>query len=326
MKAQLAILSSIALLALALPSGITARQSGDGARTVVTFAEVSPKSSGINWVHNNAHTPERFLPETVGAGGAFFDFDNDGWLDLYLVNSGASDFFTPTAPLKNALYRNNRDGTFTDVTDKAGVAGGRFGMGAAAADYDGDGHTDLYVTNYGPDLLYRNNGNGTFTDVTLKAGLSVGGWSTCAVWFDFDADGRLDLFVSSFVHFERSQHRLCVDRTMTQNYYCIPRVFKPRPSYLFRNKGDGTFQDVSKESGIASSPGKSFGAVATDVNNDGLLDLFVANDTMPNFLFVNKGAGKFEEAGLGAGVAYGETGAPRSGMGVDAADYDGDGH
>ncbi|HYP52927.1 MAG TPA: CRTAC1 family protein, partial [Pyrinomonadaceae bacterium] len=294
-------------------------------RPAVTFVEVPAKASGITWVHTNAHSPERWLPETLGAGCAFFDYDGDGWLDVYLVNSGPSDFYAPPAPLKNALYRNNRDGTFTDVTDKAGVAGGSFGMGAAAADYDGDGFQDLYVTNYGADILYRNNGNGTFTDVTRKAGLGVGGWSTCAVWFDYDGDGRLDLFVSSFVHFDRSQHRLCVDKTMTQNYYCIPRVFKPRPSYLFRNKGDGTFADVSRESGVAASPGKSFGAVATDVNNDGLLDLFVANDTMPNFLFVNQGKGKFEEAGLGAGVAYGEAGTPRSGMGVDAADFDGDG-
>ncbi|HUQ30840.1 MAG TPA: CRTAC1 family protein, partial [Pyrinomonadaceae bacterium] len=219
----------------------------------------------------------------------------------------------------------NRDGTFTDVTVRAGVAGGRFGMGAAAGDYDADGFADLYVTNYGADILYHNNGNGTFTDVTEKAGVNVPGWSTCAVWFDYDSDGRLDLFVSSFVHFDKSQHRLCVDRNATQNYYCIPRIFKPRPSFLFRNRGDGTFADVSAESGIAASPGKSFGAVATDVNNDGLMDLFVANDTMPNFLFINRGKGKFEEAGLEAGVAYGEAGTPRSGMGVDAGDYDGDG-
>jgi hypothetical protein len=324
MKDKIVISSLVFMLVLNLPFYSGARQAGTDARAAVTFAEVAPKASGISWAHNNAHTPERFLPETVGAGGAFFDYDNDGWLDIYLVNSGASDFYTPARPLKNALYRNNRDGTFTDVTDKAGVAGGKFGMGAAAADFDGDGWQDLYVTNYGADILYRNRGDGTFADVTQKANLTVDGWSTCAVWFDYNADGRLDLFVSSFVHFNRSQHRLCVDRNATQNYYCIPRIFKPRPSYLFRNNGDGTFRDVSAETGIAASPGKSFGVVATDANNDGLVDLFVANDTMPNFLFVNRG-GKFEEAGLEAGVAYGETGKPRSGMGVDAADFDGDG-
>lgn len=325
MKDKIVILSLVFALILILPLDLRAQQPTVSGKAAIVFAEVSSKASGIVWVHNNAHSPERFLPETVGAGCAFFDYDSDGWMDIYLVNSGLSDFYTPASPLKNALYRNNRDGTFTDVTDKAGVAGGRFGMGVAAGDYDGDGYADLYVTNYGADILYRNNGNGTFTDVTEKAGVIVPGWSTCAVWFDYDSDNRLDLFVSSFVHFDKSQHRLCVDKTVTQNYYCIPRIFKPRPSHLFRNNGNGTFTDVSAESGIAASPGKSFGAVATDINNDGLLDIFVANDTMPNFLFINRGKGKFEEVGLGAGVAYGEAGTPRSGMGVDATDFDNDG-
>ena len=294
-------------------------------RPPVTFEEVPAATSKISWVHDNAHSPDRQLPETVGAGCAFLDYDNDGWMDIYFVNSGPSDFFTPSKPLKNALYHNNHDGTFTDVTDKAGVAGGKFGMGVAAADYDGDGNIDLYVTNYGSNILYRNNGDGTFTDVTGKAGVSAPGWSTCATWFDYDNDAKLDLFVSSFVFYDKSQNPLCTDPTLQRRYYCVPRLFKPQPSRLFHNRGDGTFQDVSRESGIAGSPGKSFGAVATDVNNDGLMDLFVANDTMPNFLFLNKGGGKFEEIGLSAGVAYGEAGRPRSGMGVDAADYDGDG-
>jgi hypothetical protein len=294
-------------------------------RSAVTFEEVPAATSKITWVHDNAHSPERQLPETVGAGCAFFDYDNDGWMDIYFVNSGPSDFFTPTTPLKNALYRNNHDGTFTDVTDKAGVAGGKFGMGVAAGDYDADGNVDLYVTNYGPNILYHNNGNGTFTEVTDKAGIATIGWSTCATWFDYDNDGKLDLFVSSFVFYDKSQNPLCTDPTLKRRYYCVPRLFKPQPSRLFHNNGDGTFKDVSSESGIAAHPGKSFGAVATDVNNDGLMDLFVANDTMPNFLFVNKGGGKFEEIGLAAGVAYGEAGRPRSGMGVDAADFDGDG-
>jgi enediyne biosynthesis protein E4 len=291
----------------------------------VVFEEVPPQTSKITWIHNNAQSADRQLPETVGAGCAFLDYDNDGWMDVYFVNSGPSDFFSPSTPLKNALYRNNGNGTFTDVTDKAGVAGGKFGMGVAAADFDADGFVDLYITNYGANILYRNNGNGTFTDVTDKAGVASPGWSTCATWFDFDNDGRLDLFVSSFVFYDKSQNPLCTDATLQRRYYCVPRLFKPTPSRLFRNTGNGTFQDVSRESGIADHPGKSFGAVATDVNNDGLMDLFVANDTMPNFLFVNKGGGKFEEIGLAAGVAYGEAGRPRSGMGVDAADYDGDG-
>jgi hypothetical protein len=301
-----------------------ARQAPAAKRPPVTFSEVTAKASGITWVHDNAHSSERWLPETLGAGCAFFDYDGDGWMDVYLVNSGPADFYTPRAPLKNALYRNNRDGTFTDVTEKAGVAGGTFGMGVAAGDYDGDGRQDLYVTAYGRNILYRNKGDGTFGDVTSKAGVAAPGWSTCAVWFDYDGDGRLDLFVSSFVFYDKTQNLYCTDE-LKQRYYCVPSLFKPRPSRLFRNRGDGTFSDVSKESGIADSPGKSFGAVATDVNNDGLTDLFVANDTMPNFLFINRGGGKFEEEGLASGVAYSEAGRPRSGMGVDAGDYDGDG-
>jgi len=291
----------------------------------VVFAEVPPEKSKITWTHDNGRSVAHHLPETCGGGGLFFDYDNDGWLDIYLVNSGPSDFYKPTTPIRNALYRNNHDGTFTDVTDKAGVAGNTFGMGAAAADYDGDGWQDLYVTSYGRNVLYHNNHDGTFADVTDKAGVAAPGWSTQATFFDYDGDGRLDLFVSSFVEYSAAGTIFCGDNRVGRRYYCVPRVFKPRPSHLFRNNGNGTFTDVSKESGVADSPGKSFGAVATDVNNDGLPDLFVANDTMPNFLFLNKGKGKFEEIGLQSGVAYSDAGAPRSGMGVDAADYDGDG-
>ena len=294
----------------------------------VTFVEVPPAQSKITWVHDNGRSELRHLPETCGGGGLFFDFDNDGWMDIYLVNSGPSDFYTPKTPIKNALYRNNGDGTFTDVTDKAGVACGQmgnFGMGAAAADFDGDGFQDFYVTNYGVNVLFHNNGNGTFTNVTDKAGVAAPNWSTCATWFDYDNDSKLDLFVSSFVQYSGNGTIFCGDNRAGRRYYCVPRVFKPRPSFLFHNEGGGKFLDVSKDSGIAASLGKSFGAIATDVNNDGLMDLFVANDTLPNFLFVNKGKGKFEEVGLLSGVAYSDSGAPRSGMGVDATDYDNDG-
>lgn len=321
----LAVLSSLLILILNLAHDSGAAASPAQVKTPVTFVEVPPKVSGITWTHNNAHSNERYLPETVGAGCAFFDYDNDGWMDIYLVNSGQSDFFTPPKPIRNALYHNNHDGTFTDVTDKAGVAGGTFGMGVAAGDYDGDGWQDFYVTSYGRNILYHNNHDGTFTDATAKAGVAAPGWSTNAVWFDYDNDGKLDLFVSSFVLYDKAaQNFYCTDESK-RRYYCVPRFFKPQPSHLFHNNGDGTFTDVSKESGIAGSPGKSFGVVVTDVNNDGLMDLFVANDTEPNFLFINKGGGKFEESGLAAGVAYSEAGKPRSGMGVDAGDYDGDG-
>jgi hypothetical protein len=294
----------------------------------VTFAEVPAAQSKITWVHDNARSELRHLRETCGGGGLFFDYDNDGWMDIYLVNSGPSDFYAPKTPIKNALYLNNGDGSFSDVTEKAGVACGQmghFGMGAAAADYDADGWQDLYVTNYGTNVLFHNNGNGTFANVTDKAGVAAPNWSTCATWFDYDNDSKLDLFVSSFVQYSGTGTIFCGDNRVGRRYYCVPRIFKPRPSFLFHNEGGGKFLDVSKDSGIAAALGKSFGSVATDVNNDGLMDLFVANDTLPNFLFVNKGKGKFEEIGLVSGVAYSDAGAPRSGMGVDATDYDGDG-
>ena len=310
------------------PTASEAKQSASQAVSRPTFVEVPSSESKITWVHDNGHSEARHLPETCGGGGLFFDYDNDGWMDIYLVNSGPSDFFSPKTPLKNALYHNNHDGTFTDVTDKAGVACGKmgdFGMGAAAGDYDGDGWQDLYVTNYGRNVLFHNNGNGTFAEVTDAAGVAAPNWSTCAVWFDYDNDQKLDLFVSSFVQYSGHGTIFCGDNRIGRRYYCVPRVFKPRPSYLFHNEGGGKFADVSGPSGIAGSLGKSFGAVATDVNNDGLMDLFVANDTLANFLFINKGKGKFEEAGLLSGVAYSDSGAPRSGMGVDAADFDADG-
>jgi hypothetical protein len=290
------------------------------------FEEVPASASGIAWKHDNAMSVSRYLPETMGPGVAFFDYDNDGWMDIFLVNSGTSDFYTPAAPLKNALYRNNRDGTFTDVTDKAGVAGGReFGMGCAIADFDNDGWQDVLVTAYGRCTLYRNNGNGTFTDVTDKAGLAAPGWTTSAVWFDYDNDGKLDLFLCSFVQFSAKSDVFCGDNKLGKRFYCIPRVFRPTASLLFHNNGDGTFKEVSAGTDISRAMGKALGVVATDINNDGAMDLFVANDTVQNFLFVNRGKGKWEEIGLAAEVGFSANGTPRSGMGVDAGDINGDG-
>jgi hypothetical protein len=286
------------------------------------FEEVPSSASGITWVHTAGKSPDKHLPETSGAGCAFLDYDNDGWMDIYLVNSGKSDFYNPQKPLRNALYRNNRDGTFTDVTEKAGVAGGGYGMGVAVGDYNGDGFPDLYVTQYGRNLLYRNNGDGTFTDVTEKAGVAAAGWSSSAVWFDYDNDGKLDLFVCQFAEFDPSLG--CGTDDAGVRHYCIPRIFKPRPSWLFRNNGDGTFTDVSKASGIADHLGKAWGVVATDLNNDGKMDLFVANDTVGNFLYMNRG-NTFEEVGLISDVAYSADGHARSGMGVDSADFNQDG-
>src|SRR6201993_2933915 len=194
------------------------------------FEEIPPEKSGIRWVHSNGRSPEKYLPETSGAGCAFLDYDNDGWMDIYLVNSGKCDFFSPPRPLRNALYRNNRDGTFTDVTEKAGVGGGGYGMGVAVGDYNNDGLPDLYVTQFNRNILYRNNGDGTFTDVTDKAGVAAGGWCSSAVWFDYDNDGRLDLFVCQFAEFDASLG--CGTDGAGVRHYCIPRIFKSRPIWL----------------------------------------------------------------------------------------------
>jgi enediyne biosynthesis protein E4 len=319
---------------LELPVGALVSHRMKGAAPGGLFEEIPPSASGIAWVHENAMSPQRYLPETMGPGCAFFDFDNDGWMDIFLVNSGPCDFFQPSKPLRNALYRNNRDGTFTDVTEAAGVAGGSFGMGVAVGDYDNDGWPDIFLTSYGNCILYRNNRDGTFTNVTKKAGLETPGWTTSAVWFDYDNDGWLDLFVCSYVDYGKTEHLLCSDNKSDLRYYCLPRVFKGTSSFLYHNNGDGTFTPAQQGTDIGSSTGKGLGVVATDVNNDGWMDLFVANDSVENFLYLNRGpagasrrdggAGvpkwRFEEAALSAEVAFSQDGQARSGMGVDAAD------
>ncbi|HEY1984072.1 MAG TPA: CRTAC1 family protein [Terracidiphilus sp.] len=294
------------------------------------FTEVPPSKSGIGWVHENAMSDSRFLPEALGPGCAFLDYDNDGWMDIFLVNSGPSDFWKPSKPVRNALYKNNRDGTFSDVTEKAGVSGTQFGMGVAVGDYDNDGWPDIFVTAYGKCTLYKNNHNGTFSDVTDHAGIATPGWTTSAVWFDYDNDGKLDLFVCSFVDYSGVRKLECGNNALGRNYYCVPRVFKPTASFLYHNNGDGTFIEVSKGTAIAKALGKGLGVVASDINNDGRMDLFVANDTVQNFLFVNRGPGpsghwSWDEVALQSGIGFSENGRTRSGMGVDAADIDGDG-
>jgi len=289
------------------------------------FAEVPGSKSGITWTHVNGRSEDYYLPETTGAGCAFLDYDNDGWMDIYLINSGKCDFYDPKPPLRNALYKNNRDGTFTDVTEQAGVRGNGYGMGVAVGDYNGDGYPDLYVTQYERCILYRNDGDGTFSDVTEEAGVAAPGWASSAVWFDYDNDGKLDLFVCRFGNSGKSENKYCEDAQTGERSYCIPTVYPRVRSWLFHNNGDGTFRDVSEESGIAKSLGKAWGVVATDVNNDGWMDLFVANDTVENFLFLNKKNGKFTDIGLESGVAFSQEGRPRSGMGVDSADFDQDG-
>jgi hypothetical protein len=300
------------------------------------FHEVPPSESGILWVHDNARSAQRFLPETTGAGVAVFDYNNDGKMDILLVNSGRSSFYNPRGPLHHALYRNNGDGTFTDVTQQAGITADLFGMGVAIGDYDGDGWQDILITGYGKLVLYHNNGNGTFSDATAASGIQALKWGTSAVWFDYDNDGKLDLFIGQFADY--SEQRLCgladsygggdagsAAAAKPQTYYCSPKIFEPLPSRLYRNLGKGKFEDVSLKTGIQTRPGKAWGVVATDINGDGYMDLFVANDTMENYLWVNRGGDKFEEIGLEAGVGYSADGMSRAGMGVAAADFDRDG-
>jgi enediyne biosynthesis protein E4 len=313
--------------ALALPGvrGARASQAAPPAHPAgsVIFEEVSAQASGITWIHENAMSAEHHPPETLGPGCAFLDYDNDGWMDLFLVNSGPCDFYKPKRPLRNALYKNNRNGTFTDVTDKAGLGeSATFGMGAAVGDYDNDGHPDLLVTGYGRSILYHNNGDGTFTDVSERAGLALRGWTTSAAWFDYDNDGRLDLYVCSYVDYT---NKIPCPDSRGRRHYCTPKMYKRTHGVLLHNNGDGTFTDVTSATEIAQAMGKGLGVVATDINNDGRLDLFVANDTVENFLFINREKNQWQEMGIAAGVGFGEDGQARSGMGVDAADVNGDG-
>ncbi|MCU0226549.1 MAG: CRTAC1 family protein [Bryobacterales bacterium] len=308
-------------MAVALSSPLRAQQSP-------LFVEAPSAETGITWVHENAMSDARHMPESLGPGAAFLDYDNDGWMDIYLVNSGPCDFYTPSKPIRNALYRNNRDGSFTDVTEAAGVGGGFFGMGVAVADTTNNGLPDLLVTGYREMRLYRNQGDGAFRDATREAGLGAvqtnSPWSTSAVFFDYNNDGFLDLFLCNYVEFNPGKNS-CGDNKLGRNFYCTPRVFNPLRCVLMRNNGDGTFTNVTKGTEIETALSKALGVVATDINNDGLLDLWVANDTSPNFLFANRGSGKWEEIALPAEVAYSMNGQPRSGMGVDSMDLDGDG-
>src|SRR5438132_759523 len=273
-------------------SDLTLAQRGARTGSPQAFEQILPSVSGITWVHRNGRSAEMFLPETTGAGCAFFDYDNDGWMDIYLVNSGKCDFYDPRPPLRNALYHNNRNGTFTDVTEKAGVAGGGYGMGVAVGDYNGDGFPDLYVTQYGRSILYRNNGNGTFTDVIEKAGVAAPGWASSAVWFDYDNDGRLDLFVCRFVDFDKSKNKFCGDAKTGDRYYCIPRGYDQdgwidlfvtnvdQEMYSFyHNNHDETFDDVAVPThiGMVTRLMSGWGVKFFDYDNDGNIDLFIAN-------------------------------------------------
>jgi enediyne biosynthesis protein E4 len=275
----------------------------------------------------NGATGEKHQVETMIAGVAVFDYDGDGWPDIYVSNGAAlPDLVKTDRSYSNRLFRNNHDGTFTDVTEKAGVGGKGYSMGVAVADYDNDGWLDLLVTGVRQNTLYRNRGDGTFEDVTAKAGLQGDqGWAVAAGWFDYNNDGYLDLFLVRYVAWNPAEEPYCGDRRPGYRAYCHPKYYAPLPNSLYRNNGDGTFRDVSAESGVGAHRGKGMGVAFADYDHDGLPDVFVANDTMPNFLFHNLGNGRFEEVAMAAGVAYNGDGRATSAMGADFRDYDNDG-
>ena len=288
----------------------------------VAFTDVTV-AAGLRFVHNNGAFGSKYLPETLGSGCLFLDADGDGWQDILLLNS--TNWPGHAGPQSNlALYRNNRNGTFTDVTAASGLGVELYALGGAAADYDNDGRTDLYVTALGGNRLFRNAGAGTFVDVTRTAGVAAGGFSTSALWFDYDNDGKLDLFVARYVEWSIEKDLFCTLDGKAKSY-CTPESYNGQSPVLYRNRGDGTFEDVTRRAGLQDPTSKGLGVAMLDFDDDGWIDLFVANDTQPNKLYRNLGNGTFKDVATSAGVAFSEAGVARAGMGVDAADYDGSG-
>jgi hypothetical protein len=290
----------------------------------IRFEDIT-RAAGIRFVHNNGAFGKKYLPETLGPGVAFIDYDNDGWQDIFFVNGmdwpGHEGKVTTSA-----LYRNNRDGTFTDVTKKAGLAVPMYGMGVAVADYDNDGHDDLFVTAYGQNHLFHNNGNGTFTDVTKQAGLwGPHEFSTSAAWVDYDRDGHLDLLVANYVQWSPDTDLYCT-LDGKEKSYCTPESYKGTSVRLWHNRGDGTFEDVTRKAGLYDPTSKSLGIAIFDANQDGWPDIAISNDTQPNKLYINNRNGTFTEKGVISGIGFNEDGVALAGMGIDAADYNHSGY
>lgn len=306
--------------------GVLSHTANKSRMTSPLFSQMLPEETGVLFRHENGAAGEKEMIETMGSGCALLDYDKDGRLDIYLVNGARLPSFSKQAPQYfNRLYRNEGNFRFSDVTSTAGVAGNGYGMGVTAADYDNDGFTDLYVTNFGSNQLLRNGGNATFVDVTAKAGVGAGGWSTSAAFFDYDRDGYLDLYVCRYLEYQLEKQRYCGQPELGWRSYCLPDLFPAASDRLFRNNGDGSFTDVSLEAGMARVKGKGLGVTVSDFDRDGWIDIFVANDRTRNFLFRNKGDRTFEEVGLQAGVALSTDGVARAGMGTDFGDFDQDG-
>jgi hypothetical protein len=319
MKAA-ALVAATLLLVLPSPARRSSAASQAGA-CPATFTDVAA-DVGLSFTHIRGATGRYQLPETMGSGVAWLDYDGDGWLDLYVVQSGP---YPPqgSALAQDRLFRNDH-GRFVDVTRAAGLHDAAYGMGAVAGDYNNDGHPDLYVTNYGHNILYRNNGDGTFTDVTAAAGVAAGKWSTSAAWVDIDNDGDLDLFVVRYLDNGADETYFCGSQTTGERNYCHPDLYPGLSNILYRNNGDGTFTDITHGAGV-DKVGKGLGVVATDVDGDGRSDIYVANDHFMNFLFHNLGGGRFEDVSVASGAAFDVDGNAQGGMGVDAGDLDGDG-
>ncbi len=302
------------------PADTTTSTTGERIR----FEDIT-RAAGIRFVHNSGAFGKKYLPETMGPGVGFIDYDNDGWQDIFLVN-GMNWPGHPGRVTTSALYHNNRDGTFTDVTRKAGLAVPMYGMGVAVADYDNDGHDDLFVTAYGQNHLFHNNGNGTFTDITKKAGLwGPSEFSTSAAWVDYDRDGHLDLLVANYVAWTPATDLYC-SMDGKDKAYCTPESYKGVSVRLWRNRGDGTFEDATHKAGLYDPTSKSMGIAILDANQDGWPDIAISNDTQPNKLYINNRNGTFTEKGVVSGIGFSEDGVARAGMGVDAADYNHSGY
>ncbi|XBH15251.1 CRTAC1 family protein [Edaphobacter paludis] len=289
----------------------------------ILFQDIAEKAGLATWTHTMGTPEKNFIIETNGSGVGLFDYDNDGWLDIYLLNGSTYDALSgKTTPPHAALFHNNHDGTFTDVAAKAGVTNDRWGVGVAIGDYDNDGWPDIYVSNFGKNRLYHNNHDGTFTDVAEKAGVTLGNWSTGATWGDYDGDGKLDLFVPGYVHYDMANQPAYGCQFRGEKVMCGPRGLKGEPDHLFHNNGDGTFTDVSEKAGV-SDKNAYYGLASAfiDVNDDGKPDLIVADDSTPNYLYINKGDGTFEDDSYASGYALNENGRETASMGIAIGDY-----